>query len=110
MADIETQSSVCVTRQHEYVLYASHCVAVRERSTGLWLEDHHALEERVALVPTVQKAEGLGLWDLVVHTFGFQIQIGPIVAVEKPDDETLQRIATAPRLPAFALAETLSFT
>jgi hypothetical protein len=92
MSTIDTLCSVCVTRQHEFVIYGSSCIAVRERATGEWLDDHHAVDERIALVPTAYRADRLGPWDLEIHSFGFLIHVGPVVAVIKPDESTRARL------------------
>lgn len=88
MSTIDALSSVCVTERCEYVIYQACCVAVRDRKTGEWLDEHHALEERVALVPTTHAAIGGALWDLEIHTFGVRLHAGPVLAVQKPDSAT----------------------
>jgi hypothetical protein len=96
----EAICSVCITKQHEFVIYGARCVAVRERDSGQWIDEHHAIDERVSLVPTLRRhtdSVELALWDLSVHAFGFQIQIGPVLAVSKPDHATREHIATLPR-------------
>ncbi len=88
MKTFDILCSVCLTQHHDYVIYDSQCVAVRCRSTGEWLDEHHAIDERIALVPTgstTRSTTRLSRWDLVIHTFGMQIHVGPVLAVSKAD-------------------------
>lgn len=89
--------NVCVTQHYELVVAAGRCIAVRERDTGAWLEDHHALDERVALIPSARSTTRLAGWSLVVHTFGMRLHVGPVLAVVKPDASTLAHLGAAGR-------------
>jgi hypothetical protein len=106
---IDSLCSVCVTRHHEFVLYESRCILVRDRGTGDFIE-HHALDERVSLVPTVQRSSGtasVATWDLVIHTFGLRVQVGPVIAVVKPDELVRARVAHAQGLTQHLAARCL---
>ena len=57
-------------------------MAVRQRETGAWLEDHYAVGERVDLVPRARDRRRLGNWTLVVSMWGYRVEAGPVLAVE----------------------------
>ncbi len=88
----DIRCSVCSTRKHDYVIFGARCVAVRDRETGAWLEDHHAEGERIALMPTRIQPTRLASWKLVIHTFGVQIEAGTVLAITKPDAEMRMRL------------------
>lgn len=89
---------VCITQSHEYMIRDSICVAVRDRRTREWLEDHFAIDEPVSIVARSQSPHGIRrdvrqdvhigvigvsmVWDLRVFTFGNQVRIGPLERVE----------------------------
>lgn len=106
MIDLDTLCTVCVTKHYEYVIYDSLCVAVRERSTGAWLSDHDAIDERIALRPSAVRAAGTTRWDLCIHCFGLELNLGPVLGVSKPDAATVQHLrrhaAHSPRLRSAA--------
>jgi hypothetical protein len=93
MSAIDATCAVCVTRCHEYVIHDGACIAVRDRTTGEWLDDHHALDERIALVPGSYHGDRIGPWDLEIHVFGLQIRVGPVLAVVKAEEEIMTHLA-----------------
>ena len=79
---------VCLTANQEWLIDRAVCVAVRDRSSDEWLEDHFALDERVDLVPRNTGSGTKCQWDLQVSTFGLTLQMGPVLAIH-PALETL---------------------
>lgn len=94
--------NICATAQYEFLIIGSLCVAVRERATGEWLDDHYAVDERVSLVPCRRDPSGLSRWALQVATFGNTVRIGPLERVEAADerlkDVVLQQLGSRLRL------------
>ena len=76
---------VCATAQYELIVLDSICLAVRERSTGEWLEDHSAIDERVSLQPMQRSEECLAEFQLVAHSFGLRLLLGRVFGVRAAD-------------------------
>jgi hypothetical protein len=106
MIGIDTLCSVCVTKNYEFVIYDSLCVAVRDKKTGHWLSDHDAIDERIALVPTALRSGGAARWDLRIYCLGLELNLGPVLSVTRPDAVITQRLreqaAHSPRLRSAA--------
>jgi hypothetical protein len=106
MIGIDTLCSVCTTKHYEFVIYDSLCVAVRDKRSGVWLSDHDALDERIALVPCALRTAGTARWDLRIYCFGLELNLGPVLTVSKPDATVTRRLreqtAHSPRLRSAA--------
>lgn len=82
--NVEQTCHMCVTRTHEFLVHDSICVAVRDRRSGDWLDDHFAVDERVSLVPRPRTQTLPGTrarWDLQIFTFGNRVRVGPLEEV-----------------------------
>lgn len=82
MKNHESLSRICATQEHEFVIFDSLCIAVRDREQGAWLDEHFAIDERVGLLPTGSGPERG--WQLVVYTLHTQVRLGPVVLLDDP--------------------------
>ena len=89
-----------ITTSNEFHVRNGVCVAVRERAKGLWLEDHYALGERIALEPRSRRRGRLSRWTAIVSMWGFQVEVGPVLAVEPTNDDDLPRRKSGPTASA----------
>ena len=88
-SSLERSCNVIVTPQFEYVIRESMCAAVRDRATGDWLQAHYAIGRFVSLVPSASRVRGASRWDILVEAPFGQVQIGPVLAVERPTEHIL---------------------
>lgn len=84
---------ICTTAYYEFLICGSLCVAVRERDSGEWLEDHYAVDERVSLVPRSGAGGSMSRWNMQICTFGNTVQVGPLEHVARADASLCQEIA-----------------
>ena len=88
-SSLERSCNVIVTPLFEYVIRESMCAGVRDRASGDWLQAHYAIGRFVSLVPSASRVRGASRWDVLVEAPFGQVQIGPVLAVERPTQDIL---------------------
>ena len=88
----ESQWNLLVTRYFEYAIRGATCAGVRERATGEWLERHYALGNQVSLVPASHPVPG-ARWDLLVSALLTEVQVGPVLGIERPSSVGSQNLS-----------------
>lgn len=90
---------VFVTRNTEYHVRRSHCVAVRDRRSGDWVDGHLAIDGKVSGGLRFLDSGGIapndGLPNVGESLFfcsdGRDLVTSPVVAVERPERAIVQR-------------------
>lgn len=88
---------VLVTPYFEYVVYESICISVRERESGEWLDRHYAIGREVALERSDERPGRVP--DLVVRASFSEVQVGPVLSIQNPSRDVLERITRRARAP-----------
>jgi hypothetical protein len=86
--NLDNKIAVCTTADNAFIILNSTCIAVKDRKSKTWAEDHYAIGERVSLVPKSRTNNELRSWKLVVFTFGCRVETGAVLAVShlSPDE------------------------
>ena len=79
--EIANRLIVCSTQGSSFIVLGTTCIAVKDRESREWIEDHYAIGERVSLVPTSRTRSQLRAWRLTIFSFSSRIEIGTILSV-----------------------------
>jgi hypothetical protein len=85
--EIANRLIVCSTQGNSFIILGATCIAVKDRESKEWVEDHYAIGERVSLVPTSRTRSQLRAWRLTIFSFGSRIEIGTILSVSSLSSE-----------------------
>jgi hypothetical protein len=88
---------VCSTQGSSFVIMGATCIAVKDRDSREWVEDHYAIGERVSLVPTSRTRSQLRAWRLTIFIFRSRIEIGNISSVSPLTSEEWDYIRSSDR-------------
>jgi hypothetical protein len=95
--ETENRLIVCSTQGNSFVILGATCIAVKNRDTKEWVEDHYAIGERVSLVPTSRTRSQLRAWRLTIFSFGSRIEIGTILSVSPLTSEEWDYVRSSDR-------------
>ncbi len=89
---------VFVTENTEYHVRRNRCIGVRDRRSGEWLPEHHALQRRVAASITLLANGSLTAdhslpipGQRIIFDGDSSVLTGPVIAIERPPKTVVQR-------------------
>jgi hypothetical protein len=95
--EIANRLIVCSTQGNSFVILGATCIAVKDRESREWVEDHYAIGERVSLMPTSRTRSQLRAWRLTIFSFYSRIEIGTIISVSPLASEEWDYIRSSER-------------
>lgn len=95
--EIANRLIVCSTQGTSFVILGATCIAVKDRESKEWVEDHYAVGERVSLVPTSRTRSQLRAWRLTIFSFCNQIETGTVLSVSPVTSEEWEYIRSSGR-------------